>query len=812
MQLVDTDKTVDRLVRILDAAGESILSCEKNGDIEYANLAAERLFGYVATELRGLKIDRLIPSLRLNPRMANHEAQQLLGQKKGGATLQIEVAVKANIYQNEHQYTVVVTEVAQTKNNQSASTSNETLFRAIFDTAIGAIIVIDDHGTIEYFNPGAENLFGYAADEALGHPVTMLMPEPERSEHPRYIERYKRTGNAHVIGIGREVLGQRKDRSLVPVLLSVAEIITNNRRFFTAILHDLTDLQKARAEILASENLQKQVAAEKQRLLVTLESIADAVITTDASGIVDYINPAAQRMTGWTLQAASGRPISDVFVIIREEDQQACRDPVRECLTTRHVVCLDNHVLLLARNGNEYSIHDSAAPILDENGQVAGAVLVFSDVTRQRQLLQQINYQARYDPLTDLVNRWEFEKRLQRVLDSAQKNHIEHAICYLDLDHFKAVNDIGGHAAGDELLRQISTVLQKHIRSRDTLGRLGGDEFGIIMEHCSLQQARICADTIRKAVETFRFNWMNRVFNVDISIGVVAVSDQDRRTTDLLIKADEACYAAKRGGRNRIHVLQADDKEFGQQYSETNWASRINHCVKNDCFVLFFQQIRSFNDPDYLHYELLLRLLKPDGNIVLPGTFMPAAERYGLATKIDRRVIQKAFAWLGSNPSGIARLSLCAINISGQSLGRQDMLDHILEQFDQTQVPAEKICFEITETAAIGNLNAAIQFMDTLTKIGCRFALDDFGTGLASFAYLKNLPVDYLKIDGAFVKNMVDDPNNLAVIKSINEIGHVMGKQTIAECVEDEQTLHALKAIGVDSVQGYAIHKPVWLV
>jgi len=457
---------------------------------------------------------------------------------------------------------------------------------------------------------------------------------------------------------------------------------------------------------------------------------------------------------------------------------------------------------------------DLSARVEGESNDEIGALgAAFNSMTtRLSGLVEDLEYQASHDALTALVNRQEFERRLQRVLETARAEQVEHALCYLDLDQFKVINDTCGHVAGDELLAQIGMVLRGQVRERDTLARLGGDEFGVLMEHCSLAQAERVAKALREVIAGFRFLWEGRSFDVGVSVGLVSITEVSESIADILSAADRACYAAKDEGRNRVHVYREGDAELARRHGEMQWATRIPQALDEHRFHLVFQPIVPLDSgvSEGEHHEVLIRMEDEEGHIVLPGAFLPAAERYNLSVKIDRWVTGKALEWLEGDSKRLGNLFLCTINLSGLSLGDEEFLKSIIRQFDRTNIPPEKICFEITETAAIANLFNATRFMKALKELGCRFSLDDFGSGLSSFAYLKNLPVDFLKIDGVFVKDIVDDPIDLAMVKSINEVGHAMGKRTIAEHVENEAILETLKLpeIRVDYVQGYGIARP----
>ncbi|MGB5301020.1 MAG: EAL domain-containing protein, partial [Thiogranum sp.] len=432
-------------------------------------------------------------------------------------------------------------------------------------------------------------------------------------------------------------------------------------------------------------------------------------------------------------------------------------------------------------------------------------------VTESRRLQKHIIHQAAHDSLTGLVNRYEFEKRLEELLVDAQNSDTQHALCYMDLDQFKVVNDTCGHAAGDELLCQLATVLHNKVRGSDTLARLGGDEFGILLTSCGSKDAREIADIILQTVQEFRFVWDDMTFRVGASIGVVPVDASGAGKKTLLSTADAACYAAKENGRNRIHYYEAGDTDLAQRTGEMQWVSRIHRAVEEDLLELYFQPIAPVSDQSSVsgeYYEILVRMHDDGGNLIAPGAFLPAAERYNLMPVIDKWVVKTAFKWLDGHPEHLKNLAHCAINLAGPSVSDESFLDFLVELFSRVHVPAEKICFEITETTAIANLVKATRFITTLKQMGCTFALDDFGSGMSSFAYLKNLPVDFLKIEGMFVRDIADDPIDYTMVKSINELAHVMGKQTIAEFVENRRILEKLQSIGVDFAQGYGIARP----
>jgi diguanylate cyclase (GGDEF)-like protein len=439
-----------------------------------------------------------------------------------------------------------------------------------------------------------------------------------------------------------------------------------------------------------------------------------------------------------------------------------------------------------------------------------GAVTTYTDITDTHKLTQQLAYQARHDSLTSLVNRREFESQLERVLKVSRDEQSAHAICYLDLDQFKVINDTCGHAAGDELLRQLAVELRKNIRKSDLLARLGGDEFGALLENCSLSEAHRVADSLRRCVEEFRFTWLERSFPVGVSIGLVPVNAGSGSVTEVLSAADAACYTAKDQGRNRVHLYSVGDVELTQRHGEMQWVTRLQDALENGQLCLMYQTIAPLEESviEGEHYELLVRMRDDDGGLIPPGMFLPAAERYNLVGRIDRWVVRHAFDVFAEDPALLDALHTCSINLSGHSVSDESFHGFIVDEFKRSGVPPAKIVFEVTETAAITHLTRATEFMMALREIGCRFSLDDFGSGLSSFGYLKTLPVDYLKIDGMFVKDILDDPIDHSMVKCINEIGQVMGKLTVAEFVENDDIRAAVRELGVDYAQGYGIGRP----
>jgi diguanylate cyclase (GGDEF)-like protein/PAS domain S-box-containing protein len=543
----------------------------------------------------------------------------------------------------------------------------------------------------------------------------------------------------------------------------------------------------------------------RDRAEVTLASIADAVITVDLNARVEYLNPVAERLTGWSAGAARGRPIADVFTADNEASGEAQPEPVPAVLRDGRTVEAEGKLALLPREGAPVAIDRSIAPIRERSGRIVGAVIVFHDMRRERQYAARLSHLASHDALTGLLNRREFEQRLDAALAEAREGHAQHAVLYLDLDQFKVVNDTCGHAAGDELLRQVGALLRPKLREGDTLARLGGDEFGVLLTHCKPEPAVRIAETLRRAIAEFRFVRQRRTFAVGVSIGVVHVARGPHTLESVLAAADAACYMAKDKGRNRVQLYRPEDSEMALRHGEMEWVNRIHRALSDERLLLYAQPIVPLAGHAPPHHELLVRLLDERNEVVPPMAFIPAAERYNLMPVIDRWVIRTAFAALAARRHAEGTW---AINLSGASIGDEDFLDYVREQFDRYHVAPGAICFEITETTAVTSLDRASRFIAALRGQGCRFALDDFGVGVSSFTYLKHLPVDFLKIDGSFVKGMLQDPVDAAMVEAIHRIARVMGKHTIAEWVETPAIRAALAAAGVDYGQGYAIAPP----
>lgn len=561
-----------------------------------------------------------------------------------------------------------------------------------------------------------------------------------------------------------------------------------------------------------SAALSGEVAAiDPNPCLLALEALRDGVILADPRGRITYLNPAAERLTGWPAAAARTRHLNEVLALIDENSRERVPDPVQRCLRSGQPLELFAHTLLLHRQTQkEFSVEVRVSALQSRGQAPGGLVVTVRDVTELRGLSRLMKFQATHDSLTGLLNRREFEGRVRARIDSARSTGRSHAVCYLDLDQFDVINNVGGPPAGDQLLRQVAEQVAPRLRKMDSFARIEGDRFAVLLENCTLEDAGALAERLREAIRAAGFPWDERLFEVSVSIGLTPITAESGSTADVMSAAASACRAAKRRGGNRVQVYKIDDIAIERQRSLVRWMCQVQQAIEHDRFQLLAQEIRAIN-PHYSeerHAELLIRMLDDGGEVVAPHAFLAAAETYTLMPSVDRWVVRKAFAALERRAAILAELGTCALNLSGQSLSDPQFLDYVVRHLRESRIDPRRICFEITETAVIADLDSARRFISVLKDMGCQFSLDDFGSGLSSFGYLRELPVDYLKIDGSFVRGMVDDPTDRAMVESINQIGHVLAMRTIAEHVQDQPTLELLERIGVDFAQGSAIQTP----
>ena len=671
--------------------------------------------------------------------------------------------------------------------------ASENRFRDILNHITDIVCTVNANSEIQFLNRSVEEVLGYAMDEAEGSDVGQFAVAEDR-------EKIRNTTREAFDNPGRIYSGiyryRHKDGSI--------RLLETHRQCLVAgdsdnkaqvIIHsrDITDKFQAEEALRQSE----------ERLRDFAETSADWFWEQDEELRFSYLSGNLPDVHRLPPHEILGKRREDLVPSSNFKSEEWKRLSAK---LGAHEPFYDFEYALPGRDGSDYVVRISGVPKFDGNGRFIGYRGTGLDVTESHLLSQQLNYQASHDPLTGLVNRREFESRLARVVKSCRHDDTEHALCYIDLDQFKVVNDTGGHDAGDELLRQISELLKNKLRKRDTIARLGGDEFGLLLERCTLKQANRVAETVREAIDQFRFNWAGRSFRLGASIGVIPINFSSGNITNVMRSADAACYAAKDAGRNRIHIYSEDNLEVAQRHREMQRIVDISQAIDDSRLVLYQQPIVALS-PQSEHRgqfcEVLVRMIDEDGYPVLPAEFLSIAERYNLAYQLDTWVVNATLEWLAAN-----RDISATVNVSGMSIASDDFLQFVLDALERIDIELDRLCFEITETAAIENMSKANYFITRLSERGCRFALDDFGSGLSSFAYLKTLPVDYLKIDGFFVRDMTEDQINYELVKSINDIGHVMGKKTIAEFVESQETLQALREIGVDYAQGFGIARP----
>ncbi len=699
-------------------------------------------------------------------------------------------------------YRGVDTDITDRKQAEKELKQSETKFRNLVQCSLQGIFVHKDFKPL-FANQKCADIFGYNDPEEILKLDSILESFISPEEHERLLDyKTRRLNGEPDIPVVYECLGIRKGRNPFWFQNHVSMIDWHGEKAILATVMDITERKEKEQELFKSHTLFNQ-AEHLGKLGYWEWDIEQDGIINCSEEYANIFDMTVEEVINLYPNASS----SSIFGrYIHEDDLERYTQITELAYERKESWDIEFRVL---NEKSEIYVHEIGEPIIDESGAVIRTFGTLQDITVRKQTEEQLSYQASHDALTGLINRHEFERRAERLLSTTRRDEDKHALCYLDLDQFKVVNDTCGHAAGDEMLRQLSTVLQNTVRHRDTLARLGGDEFGVLMEHCPLDNAHRVANSLLNAIQDYQFSWEEYSFKVGVSIGLVPITTSITNLTELLRDADAACYMAKDNGRNRIHVYHTEDSEIAKRHGEMQWVTRIQHALDEDQFCLYAQSIVPLDNSSDKHYELLVRMIDDKRETIPPGAFLAAAERYNLMTQIDYWVIEKTFSLLAEHKAFQSQIKFVSINLSGQSLIEQDLLDFIITQLDETGVDAGKICFEITETAAISNLGVAMKSISTLKELGCRFALDDFGSGLSSFAYLKNLPVDYLKIDGMFVRDIVEDPIDHAMVKSINEIGHVMGMQTIAEFVENDVIKGMLKEIGVNYAQGYGIDKPM---
>ena len=659
------------------------------------------------------------------------------------------------------------------------------------------IVLVHDEKILQA-NNSAGGLIGLSPDQLEGREVADLVK-------PAYRALFRKTTAKRLAG------------ESVPQKMEIQLINGDEQGLWVEAQSSLIEFH-GRAAILTiardvsyRKNLEVSLSRSKRQAQYTLESISEGVITTDNEGRIDYMNRAAEMMTGANREEASQHTIGDLFTLVDEADRRSLGDPVERCLSMRRRVNMGRRALMVSLDGEtEHSVEITASPIRGPGNSISGTVVVFHDVGEIRGLTRQMSYQATHDALTGLVNRREFERRLQEAMDAAHAEEATHVLCYMDLDRFKAVNDSCGHLAGDNMLREVASLIKEQVRDSDFVGRLGGDEFGTLLVGCPLDKSRQIAADICNAVADYRFVWKDKIFNIGISVGLLEISHASGNLQDTMSAADSACYVAKQRGRGQVHVYSARDEAIARERGDIQWLRQLQDALHEGKFELAMQPIiaTSGGDDRGPAAEVFIRLPDDRGRFADTAEFLRPAERYQLMPQIDRWVVNATLAAINSGKIKLAGKRSCAINISGQTLADEGFLGFVVESLDRSGVAPDKICFEVNEGAVTSNVQHAQRFIEVLHGIGCEFALDDFGSGLGAFSNLKNLPVDYLKIDGSYTRNLSSDQINQEMVSAMIKLARTMEFRVVAEQVEQQEDFDWLRNVGVDFVQGSFIEAP----
>jgi diguanylate cyclase (GGDEF)-like protein/PAS domain S-box-containing protein len=674
----------------------------------------------------------------------------------------------------------------------------EQLFQRLVETVHDAVLVHRD--VILFANARFLSLFGLTAAEVVGKPLTEFVA-------PEYVElvannlRRRLAGDSAAERYEIELMDRQGQVTRVELSSTVIDSSGEPALLLTAL--------EMLPGVMPAENPQKP------RAMATLDAMGESVITVDADGRIDYINHSAELLLGASAAQVMGKSLPEVASLVDENDRRSLGDLIHKALTVNGRATAARRAVLIPVSPGapsaERFVEISVTSLRSEGKEITGLVLVLHDTSELRGLTRQMTYQASHDALTGLVNRREFERRLQEATDSAQTSAIGHALCYLDLDHFKVVNDTCGHTAGDNMLREIASLIKDTVRDSDTAGRIGGDEFALLLVGCPLEKARQIADNVVRSVNDFRFVWKDKIFNVGVSIGLVEIGRDSGTIEDIMNAADSACYVAKKQGGLHVQVYSAREEASARHSGEIHWLLKLQSALRENKFELYFQPIvharaGGVSGPAL---EVFVRLAGEHGQPAAPpAEFIRAAERYRLMPHVDRWVVQAVLAALGRGGLKLPPGRSVAINIAGQTLGDAEFLEFVVDCFDHTGASPGDICFEVTENSVVANLDHAQRFIAVLHGMGCEFALDDFGSGLSSFSTLKTLPMDYLKIDGSFIKNLAGDTVNQAMVAAMIELSRSLNFRVVAEQVEDQLSLDTVTGMGIDFVQGFVVGRP----
>jgi diguanylate cyclase (GGDEF)-like protein/PAS domain S-box-containing protein len=674
----------------------------------------------------------------------------------------------------------------------------EQLFQRLVETVHDAVLV--HRNQILFANSRFLTLLSMSATDVIGRPLSDFVG-------PEYVElvdnnlRRRLSGEPAAERYEVELVGSHGEVTRVELSSTVIDSAGEAALLLTAL------------EMLPEASTSSVLPAGRPRAMATLDAMGESVITVDAEGKIDYVNVSAETLLNQRSDQIIGKSFPDLASLVDESDRRSLGDPVRMALTAGGIVSMGRRAVLVPVNGTgERSVELSVSPLMLDSKETLGLVLVLHDTSELRGLTRQMTYQASHDALTGLVNRREFERRLQEAMDSAQTGDAAHALCYLDLDRFKVVNDTCGHTAGDNMLREVASIIKEAVRDSDTVGRIGGDEFALLLVGCPLEKARQIADDVVRSVSDYRFVWKDKIFNIGVSIGLVEIGRGGGAIEDLMSSADSACYVAKKQGGVHVHVYSAREEANARHSGEIHWLQKLQGALRDNKFELYYQPIVHARGGVVRGpaIEVFVRLEGENGQPgAPPAEFFRAAERYRLMPDIDRWVVQAVLSALGRGGMKLPEGRSVAINIAGQTLGDSEFLEFVVDCFDHTGASPSDICFEVTESSVVANLDHARRFIAVLHGMGCEFALDDFGSGLSSFSTLRTLPMDYLKIDGSFIRNLASDTVNQAMVAAMIELSRSLNFRVVAEQVEDQPSLDAVKGMGIDFVQGFIIGRPL---
>ena len=669
-----------------------------------------------------------------------------------------------------------------------------------FARTLPEIVIIHDE-KILLANDSAAELVGLEPAQLAGREVADLVKPAYRALFRKHV--------------AKRLAGEKVPRRIEMQLINGNQTgLWVEAQSSTIEFHGHTAILTVARDVSHRKSLEVSLSRSKRQAQYTLESIAEGVITTDNDGRIDYMNLAAETLIGTNRDAAAGHRVGELFTLVDDADRRPLGDPVERCLAMRRRVNMGRRAVMVTVDGeHEHSVELTASPVRGPSNSISGAVVVFHDVGELRGLTRKMSYQATHDPLTGLVNRREFERRLDEAMDDAHAEESVHMLFYMDLDRFKAVNDSCGHIAGDNMLREVAALIKDQVRDSDFVGRLGGDEFGALLIGCPIDKARQIASDICNAIADYRFVWKDKIFNIGISVGLVEISHASGTLQDVMSAADSACYMAKQSGRGQVHVYSARDEAVARERGDIQWLRQLQTALHEDSFELAVQPIIAMRGQAESGpaIEVLIRLHDGLGKAADSAEFLRPAARYQMMPQIDRWVINATLAAISGGEIKLPAHRSCAINLSGQTLGDEAFLGFVVDALDRSGVAPSSICFEVTEGAILSNVQHAQRFIEVLHGIGCEFSLDDFGSGLGSFSSLKHLPIDYLKIDGTYTRNLRTDLVNQEMVSAMIKLARTMEFKIVAEQVEQQEDFDWLREVGVDFVQGYFIEAPALL-